>query len=254
MSTTTDRRDDSPREIERELEAERGRLRETGRALQGRLSVGTLVDEMLARTRDRGPDYAVGFGRTIRDNPIPVALIGISIAWLMAGGQRASEERFRHDRGNGRMTGFEDGLDDVEDDDLESRPTPFAATPEPVGEPTAADEPLRNPPPAAGPADPVRPTPRPAGDIGGASPPASPSPLTGDTGPARPDPLTPGSEDDEPLRLRTETGRPGSNGAATKGEGTQSSGLRASTPPPAGRPAGTDEPNRPWQTDDKDKS
>lgn len=93
MTYSTDPGHKSPEEIERELDEERGRLARTADELQSRFSVGSLIDEVMHRTQDHGGDFARNFGRTVRDNPVPVALIGVGLAWLMAGGQDATDRR-----------------------------------------------------------------------------------------------------------------------------------------------------------------
>lgn len=142
MTSSTDPGNKSTDEIQRELEEERQRLRQTSRSLQDRLSIGTVIDEVLNRTRERGPDYAGSLGRTIRYNPIPVALIGISLMWLMAGGQRASEERFRRGHGDGRAL-------DLDEEGGYPRPAPpSGGPPEPLEKRPSSTAPYAPPPPS----------------------------------------------------------------------------------------------------------
>lgn len=113
MSSTTDPGNKSPEEIERELEAERARLSRTTEALQDKLSIGSLVDEMMNRFQTHGGDFGRNFGRTVRDNPLPVALVAIGLGWMMAGGQDATDRR----RGAlGRFRGDDYDHDEYGDD------------------------------------------------------------------------------------------------------------------------------------------
>lgn len=93
MSATTDPGNKSPDQIERELEEERRRLRGTADELSNRLSVGSLIDEAMTRFSGSGGEFGRNLGRSVRDNPLPVALIGIGLAWMMAGGQDATDRR-----------------------------------------------------------------------------------------------------------------------------------------------------------------
>lgn len=85
-------------ELEREVEAQRNRVEQTIGEIQDRLSPGQLVDELLSYTKHGGGEFAANLGRTMTANPMPVALLGISLAWLMAGGKSGDSAGTR---GNG---------------------------------------------------------------------------------------------------------------------------------------------------------
>jgi hypothetical protein len=70
-------------ELEREVAAERTRVEETIDAIQRRLTPGQLVDEVLHHTQRTGSDFASNLGKTISANPIPAALLGIGLVWLL---------------------------------------------------------------------------------------------------------------------------------------------------------------------------
>ena len=77
------------REIERELDDTRSRLDATIRALQHKLAPATMVDQTVAYfTEGGGVELGRNLGRSMRDNPIPVALIGVGFGWLMLSGAR----------------------------------------------------------------------------------------------------------------------------------------------------------------------
>ena len=79
---------DNPRsaEIEQEIAQDRQRIEERLDAIQQRMSPGQLVDEALAYVKSSGGgEYASNFGAAVKNNPIPLALMGVSLAWLMAG-------------------------------------------------------------------------------------------------------------------------------------------------------------------------
>jgi gas vesicle protein len=92
--------------IERDLEHTRARLDSTLDALQQKLSPGQMVDEAMNWFREgNGAEFGRNFGRNVRDNPIPVALIGIGVGWLLIGGGR----RGRDDRWEEQRHGYERG-------------------------------------------------------------------------------------------------------------------------------------------------
>jgi ElaB/YqjD/DUF883 family membrane-anchored ribosome-binding protein len=86
---------DSPASIERELADTRARLGAHLDELTSRLSPGQLIDQGLAYLREgQGAVFARNLGTQVRDNPLPVALTGIGIAWLaLAAGMSGNGSR-----------------------------------------------------------------------------------------------------------------------------------------------------------------
>lgn len=81
-------------EIEREVEDTRYRVRETLDELRERMSPGQMVDQLMDYAKSSGGgDFGRNLGRSVRDNPLPVMLIGAGIAWLMMGNGRPSGSR-----------------------------------------------------------------------------------------------------------------------------------------------------------------
>jgi hypothetical protein len=74
----------SSAELQRELEQQRSRVENTIDEIQQKLSPGQLVDELLAYTKGGGGEFVSSLQRNIVANPLPVALLGVSLAWLMA--------------------------------------------------------------------------------------------------------------------------------------------------------------------------
>jgi hypothetical protein len=94
------------REIEREVEVSRAEVRNTLDALRERVSIGTIVDETAHYLRDNGGGATIArLGEQIRANPLPLALVGVGLAWLMSG---RGQPNFAHTR-NGR--GYENDFD-----------------------------------------------------------------------------------------------------------------------------------------------
>ena len=93
-------------EIERELDDTRSRLDDTIGALQRKVAPGTMVDQAVEYfSEGGGMELGRNLGRSMRDNPIPVALIGVGLGWLMlansrqtdGGGQGWRERRWMRD-------------------------------------------------------------------------------------------------------------------------------------------------------------
>ena len=76
--------DRTPEQIEREIEQTRRNTAATLAAIEDRLAPGRLVDEAWSylRTSGQGQTFVSNLSATVRDNPIPVALLAISLAWL----------------------------------------------------------------------------------------------------------------------------------------------------------------------------
>lgn len=83
-------------ELEREVDQQRHRLEQTITEIQNRLSPGQLMDQALSYTKHGGGKFASNLGRSVSDNPLPAALLGVSLAWLMVG-SRSSEGGHRDD-------------------------------------------------------------------------------------------------------------------------------------------------------------
>lgn len=73
-----------PARIEQDIDRTRASLGRTVDALERRLSPGELVDQALGMAREHGGDFATNLGRSVRNNPMPVILTGVGLAWMMA--------------------------------------------------------------------------------------------------------------------------------------------------------------------------
>ena len=72
-------------DIQREIDADRQRIGSRIDAIQERMSPGQLIDEVMAYAKGSGGgEYVSNLGQTVKTNPIPVALMGVGLAWLMA--------------------------------------------------------------------------------------------------------------------------------------------------------------------------
>ncbi len=79
-----------PSRIEHDLEQTRSRLGGNLNELQNRLSPGQVLDDAVTYFRgNEGADFGRSLLESVRGNPLPAALTGIGLAWLMASGPRA---------------------------------------------------------------------------------------------------------------------------------------------------------------------
>ena len=120
MSTDnrTDPGNKSAAELEREVEAQRAEVEQNLDQLQNRLSPGQLMDQLFDYAKNgNGAEFTRNLGRSMRDNPIPVALMGVGMAWLMAGGGSTSHDRRSRWSGYDDDDRFERGWDRGWDDD-----------------------------------------------------------------------------------------------------------------------------------------
>ena len=83
----------SSAELEREVEAQRSRVEARIDEIKDRLSPGQLLDEALAYTKDGGQHFAANLGSTISANPLPAALLGVSLVWLMTGQGQSHQQQ-----------------------------------------------------------------------------------------------------------------------------------------------------------------
>jgi hypothetical protein len=86
----------SSEEIEREVEATRGDLDRTVEALKEKMTPGQLVDEVMDAMGGPVQEMAANLGAQVRANPLPLALIGAGVAWLIFG--RGSSSSYHEER------------------------------------------------------------------------------------------------------------------------------------------------------------
>jgi hypothetical protein len=92
-------------QIEREIHGTEADIERTIDLLQHKLSPGAVVDTLLRASRENGAEFATNFGRSVRDNPLPITLIGTGLAWLMLSGRS-------NGRDHQRMIGYSAHHDD----------------------------------------------------------------------------------------------------------------------------------------------
>ncbi len=81
----------TPQEIEREIESQRSDLTSNLEDLQNKFSIDTLVRQVGDQFREHGGDLGRSISDQVKANPIPLALTGIGLAWMMFGnGQKGA--------------------------------------------------------------------------------------------------------------------------------------------------------------------
>jgi Protein of unknown function (DUF3618) len=104
-----------PKQIETELGRTRARMDARLTELQGRLSPGQIVDDLMGYFRgNEGGDFARNLMESVRSNPMPAALTGIGLAWLMASNPKKNV--------SGTTTPVLDGDRQVQGSSASSRP------------------------------------------------------------------------------------------------------------------------------------
>ena len=74
----------SSAELEREVAEQRNRVEARIGEIKDRLSPGQLLDEALSYTKHGGAHFASNLGNQVAANPLPAALVGVGLAWLIS--------------------------------------------------------------------------------------------------------------------------------------------------------------------------
>ena len=84
-----------PDEILAEIDRTRGEMDRTLSAIEHRLTPGQLVDQGLDYLRQSGAnEFVQNLGGTAKQNPMPVAVTAIGLAWLMALGRQPAQQNY----------------------------------------------------------------------------------------------------------------------------------------------------------------
>ena len=84
--------DREPQAIEREIDATRADMRATLEALERRFSFDRLVDLTVGRIRERGGEFAGNLTDAATQNPVPLLLVSVGVAWLMLTSRHGTRE------------------------------------------------------------------------------------------------------------------------------------------------------------------
>ena len=100
----------SSAEIAREIEVQRSRVSSTIDEIQEQLSPGQLIDQVMSMTKTNGGEFAKNLGNSITSNPLPIALLGASLIWLISGTGQAHQAPVRKTPPAGHRWGDSDAL------------------------------------------------------------------------------------------------------------------------------------------------
>ena len=96
-----------PADLERDIERTRAEMSETIDAIGARFQPAYLREQAREAVRETARDAGTSMIDTIRDNPLPAAIAGLSIAWLLANRTPASGTRHSgHSYGGGYDAGM----------------------------------------------------------------------------------------------------------------------------------------------------
>ena len=103
----------SSERLEQESEQTRLRLAESLDELRARLTPGQVVDQLVDYASEAGAgEFVRNLGRDVRQNPLPVTLIGAGIGWLMMlNGRSHSRDGGRDDEGDRIAVGMSSASD-----------------------------------------------------------------------------------------------------------------------------------------------
>lgn len=105
-----------PSQIMAEINRTRDEMDRTLHAIENRLTPGQLVDQGLDYLKNSGArEYASNLGSSVKTNPLPTALVGIGLAWLMAAGNRPQDRTSYQSTSSGSGTGVGDRMQSAKD-------------------------------------------------------------------------------------------------------------------------------------------
>jgi uncharacterized membrane protein YgcG len=87
--------DRSSAEIERDIEREREELQDTLQEIRDRYSVEAITRQVGRYVQENGGEIGRSVMDQVKANPIPLALTGIGLVWLMAGGGTRTDNGYR---------------------------------------------------------------------------------------------------------------------------------------------------------------
>ena len=88
----------SPDAIEHDVDVERSQVARTIDALQGKMTVGAIADEIVGS--GYGRRFSQRLGRSISENPLPIVLTCIGLAWLLMSSGAIRRADGKNDRGD----------------------------------------------------------------------------------------------------------------------------------------------------------
>lgn len=78
-------------DVEQEVVAQRGQLDRTVEALKDKMTPGQIFDEASRAMGGAGQEVMAKFMEQAKENPMPLAVMGLGLAWLMTSSRRSSQ-------------------------------------------------------------------------------------------------------------------------------------------------------------------
>ncbi|MER9679136.1 hypothetical protein NKJ23_07355 [Mesorhizobium sp. M0184] len=75
----------SAAELERDADIARARVADTADSIRSKMTPGQLIDEFTGIFSGEGSAMLTNLKTQVRDNPLPLTLVGAGLAWLMLG-------------------------------------------------------------------------------------------------------------------------------------------------------------------------
>lgn len=85
-----------PDEIEHDIERTRSEMSQTLQAIERKLSPRQLMEDAMESVREAASGQS-SLGRVVRENPVPLALLGVGVGWLMISSMRSSRDQTSFD-------------------------------------------------------------------------------------------------------------------------------------------------------------
>lgn len=104
--------------LETEVDRNRADLSRTLNAVEEKFSPDRLLRQTVEYLQHNGSDVARSFGRSLKDNPVPLLLTGVGIAWMMASSSSAGRSGgMRNDNRSDHRSSYRDDFDNDYRDD-----------------------------------------------------------------------------------------------------------------------------------------
>ena len=127
MNAATESKD--PESLEREVDVKRANLNRTLAEVEQRFSPNHLMEQTVEYFGEHGGDIAKSVSRSIKDNPLPLLLTGVGIAWLISSQSRGSNSRYPGSEYRDSLTQWDGG-----DNRFDKARIAYAQTNRPIGD------------------------------------------------------------------------------------------------------------------------
>jgi len=121
----TDADERSTMALENDIERTRADMDDTIDALKRKFSPEEMVDQAADYMRNHTGDIMMNFGQTLKENPVPLALVGLGIGWLLISGKSDSS---RHSASSSDDDAYESYYEGYSQASQKAHPSSMTAT------------------------------------------------------------------------------------------------------------------------------